>query len=153
MLQSFCDWIQPPHGLPKAMDKNFFFLAPAFWGRSIDASSFHGIVLGISIAIHDLRCPIASKYVRNIFFKSFAVNTKKGRFSSCPSPRISWNSPQLTSYMKFQQLGFPTSRFKSSMTWFTTSMCSSCQQVIPLHLPSKKNNGRSPKAAILAKTL
>ena len=66
-----------PHGLPKAMDKNFFFLAPAFWGRSIDASSFRGIVLGISIAIHDLRWPIASKYVRNIFFKSIRSEYQK----------------------------------------------------------------------------
>ena len=72
----------------------------------------------------------ASKHIRMIAsnhsqFK-VAKSIKKKSFSSWPSPRISWNSPQLVRTF-FRQLGFPASRFKSSMTWFTTSMCSSCK--------------------------
>ena len=150
MLQSFCDWIHPHMVYPRPWTKTSFFWRPLFGAAQSMRLRFAASSL-VSVSQSMIWGGPLHQNMFAIFFSNHSRwIPKKGRFSSCPSPRISWNSPQLTSHMKFQQLGFPTSRFKSSMTWFTTSMCSSCQQVIPLHLPSKKNNGRSPKAAILA---
>ena len=54
---------------PRPWTITWIFLAPAFWGRLIDASSFRGIVLGISIAIHDLRWPHCIKICSQYFFQ------------------------------------------------------------------------------------